>query len=825
MKIEVQQAGQMITFAAMKIAYSWLKQLLPVDLPVERVSEILTSIGLEVESVEKVQSIPGGLQGLVIGHVLERIQHPNADRLSVTKVDLGNGEPVQIVCGAPNVAAGQKVVVAPVGCTVYPLSGEPFKITKAKIRGEVSEGMICAEDEIGLGKSHDGILVLPQETKVGIWAVEHFQLEDEAVLEIGLTPNRADAASHLGVARDLAAYLAAHDLGSIKPSLTDVAAFPKESANPISVEVLDTEACPRYSGVCIDGVTVADSPEWLQTKLKSIGLKPINNVVDVTNYVLHELGQPLHAFDAAKIKGGKVLVKTLPENTPFKTLDGVDRKLSAQDLMICNGSGEGMCVAGVFGGMESGVSAQTTSIFLESAYFNSVSVRKTARRHGLKTDASFRFERGTDPEMTVYALKRAALLICEVAGGKISSAIIDHYPNPVQPFSFEVNYSYINRLIGKEIPAVTVKKILLGLGITIIKETTTSLSLQVPAFKVDVTREADIVEEVLRIYGFNSVEMPGQMRSSLSFATKPNVEKVQDAIADLLVSNGFVEIMTNSLTKGSYDTLVEDASANVKVLNPLSIDLDTMRSNMLFSMLEAVNYNHNRKQKDLRLFEFGKVYQQKEEGYSESKVLTMLVTGQRLQEQWNSGKEEVGVYLLKGILQSLLQRLGISGLEQQTLSNKQYTQGLSFLKNGKVLATAGSIQPSLLKQFDISGPLAYVELNWGDVLKVLRKAKDLQYKEVSKFPAVRRDLSMLIATEQSFEQLQKIAFEQERKLLKTVNVFDVYTGDKLPAGKKSYAMSFMLEDTEKTLTDQQIDAVMNKLIAAYEKAGAEVRKS
>lgn len=812
----------------MKISYNWLKQLLPVSLAPQQISTILTDIGLEVESLEKIQLIPGGLEGLLIGKVLECVQHPNADRLRITTVDLGASEPVQIVCGAANVAAGQKVVVAPVGTTVHPVSGEPFKITKAKIRGEVSEGMICAEDEIGLGTSHEGIMVLPEDTQIGIEAKRFFQLEEEYVFEIGLTPNRADAVSHLGVARDLRAYLLAHDpKQAVAMQLPDVAAFGNGGSGlAIDVKVGNTIACPRYAGVCLSGLTIAESPKWLQDRLRSIGLKPINNVVDATNYVMHELGQPLHAFDYTKIADSKIIVDTVAEGTVFKTLDGTDRKLSAQDLMICDGNKKPLCIAGVFGGMESGVSANTQSIFLESAYFNAVSVRKTAKRQGLKTDASFRFERGTDPNMPVYALKRAALLIIELAGGQLASPLIDLYPQAITGFEVNAAYADIDRLIGEQIPAATIKTILSALDIKIVSETEKELSLLVPPFKVDVTRDVDIVEEILRIYGYNNIAFPAKMTSSLSFSQKPDREKLQHAVADMLTANGFSEMMANSLTKSSYKQFLgeQEQQEAVQILNPLSADLEVMRQTLLFSALEAVAYNVNRKQSDLSLYEFGKSYHLVAGKYTEKQHLALVQTGRKAAEQWNTANDKVNYFILKGAVESIFKKLGVEGCTCTPHSSRLYTDALIWERNGKVVATLGQIHPSVLKTMEIGQEVFYASLAWDELMKIVRKAKALQHREVSKFPAVRRDLSMLINDDLSFEQLQKIAQQTEKNLLKEVQVFDVYQGDKLPAGKRSYALSFVLEDSEKTLTDKQIDSVMDKLIQNFEKAGAEVRK-
>ncbi|MDQ7948417.1 MAG: phenylalanine--tRNA ligase subunit beta [Pedobacter sp.] len=799
----------------MKISYSWLKQFIQTEKTPQEISLILTDIGLEVESLEQVQPIVGGLEGLVIGHVLECAQHPNADRLRVTKVDVGSGEPLQIVCGAPNVAAGQKVVVASVGTTVFPTEGEPFKINKSKIRGEVSEGMICAEDEIGLGASHDGIMVLPESAVIGVPAKTFFKMEDDFVFEIGLTPNRADAASHLGVARDLAAYL------RMGYTLPDLSAFKVDSDSlKIDVQVEDTDACPRYSSLSISGVTVKASPEWLKDKLKVIGIRPINNIVDVTNYVLHELGQPLHVFDADQIKGKKVLVKKCPEGTPFTTLDEVERKLSATDLMICNAE-EPMCIAGVFGGKNSGVTEQTTRIFLESAYFNAVSVRKTAKRHGLKTDASFRFERGTDPEMTVIALKRAALLIKEVAGGEISSPVADFYPVPSLPFKVDVNYGSMIRLIGQAIPAAEIKAIIQSLGITVVSETAEGLSLEVPAYKVDVTRECDVTEEVLRIYGYNNIAIPAKVNASLSYTAKPNRENVQNLIADMLTANGFLEIWCNSLTRSAFSKKPEEA---VEILNPLSSDLNVMRQSLLQPALESVAYNQNRKQSDLKFYEFGKTYHLIEGKYVERPRLLVLLSGASQQEQWNHGAAATSFYHLKATVDAIINRLGLANYQFEEVKDENFAYGLKYFRGDKTLVSFGAATAKDRKQAGIEKEVFYADFDWAMLLDAIRKNRIIN-KEVPKYPAVRRDLSMLVDQQVTFDALKTIAFKTEKKLIKQVQVFDVYEGDKLPAGKKSYALNFTLQDEEQTLTDKQIDAIMQKIITNLaEQAKAEIRK-
>jgi phenylalanyl-tRNA synthetase beta chain len=799
----------------MKISYRWLQQFINTDKTPEELSLILTNIGLEVESIDTVQTIPGGLAGLVIGYVKECAPHPNADRLKVTKVDVGLAEDLQIVCGANNVAVGQKVVVATVNTTIYPTVGEPFKISKSKIRGEVSEGMICAEDEIGLGHDHAGIIELDADARIGSPASVYFNLEDDSVFEIGLTPNRADAASHLGVARDLAAYL------KLQLTMPDISGFKVQSQElNIPVELVDMEACRRYTSLSISGVTITDSPDWLKEKLNAIGIRPINNVVDVTNFVLHELGQPLHAFDADAISGNQVIVKKCAEGTIFYTLDDAERKLSADDLMICNAN-EPMCIAGVFGGQSSGVKPSTSKIFLESAWFDAVSVRKTSKRHGLKTDASFRFERGTDPEMTVIALKRAALLIQELAGGHISSEISDIYPSPAKPFDVNISFRNVTRLIGKEIATEEIHSTLSGLGIKIISQDMEGMKLEVPAYKVDVTREVDIIEEVLRIHGYDHIEIPNQIRASLNYAQKPDKEVLQNQIADLLTANGFYEMLCNSLTKISYSSQPDLA---VKILNPLSSDLDVMRQNLLFSGLEAIVHNQNRRKPDLKLYEFGKVYSLENENYKENQRLSVFITGAKQAENWNSRSSDAGFYNLKSAVDLIINRLNIKGLISAETTNPNLSSGISYSKGEKVLVDFGIVSKKSLKKLDISSDVFYADFDWDLIVKSVRNNK-ISYTEVSKFPSVRRDLSMLLNKEVTFEQLKQIAQKTDKSLLKEVNVFDVYIGDKLPEGKKSYALSFLIQDEEKTLTDKQIEALMQKLILNFEKqAGAEIRK-
>ncbi|MEJ6749533.1 MAG: phenylalanine--tRNA ligase subunit beta [Flavobacteriales bacterium] len=806
----------------MKISLNWLQQYIKLDLEVNQISEFLTDTGLEVEGIEEIESIKGGLKGIVIGEVVTCQQHPNADRLKVTTVNIGESV-LDIVCGAPNIAVGQKVLVATIGSVLYD-GEESFKIKKGKIRGEVSMGMICAEDELGLGASHDGIMVLPNEVEVGTLASDYFKIENDTVFEIGLTPNRSDAMGHFGVARDLKTVLN-HNGSELEMCLPNLKQFKTDNNNlSISVEVENSELCPRYSGVSISGIKIEPSPEWLKNRLKSIGIESKNNIVDVTNFVLHETGQPLHAFDAKKITGNKIVVKTLSEKTKFTTLDEVERDLSAEDLMICNEK-EGMCLAGVFGGLDSGVSHSTTSIFLESAYFNPVSVRKTAKRHHLSTDSSFRFERGCDPNMTLYALKRAALLIQEIAGGEISSEIVDIYPNEIKHFELELTYKKLDSLIGEKIEREAVKSILTDLEIEVVSETQTELSLKVPPFRADVQREVDVIEEVLRIYGFNTVKIPSKLNTSISHSDEVNPEQIRNITSDLLSSNGFSEIMNNSLTKESYIHLISELNEqeNVKILNPLSQDLNVMRQSLLFSGLENISYNINRKNQDLKLYEFGKTYHKVEGENQEKEHLMLLLTGKVNSENWNTTKDKTDFFVMKEKVEHILFRLGITKIKSEEISTYGFSEGLMYKHKKNRLVCFGKVDKKIIKSFGIKQELYYADFNWDLILNLVLNTK-IKYLEVSKFPSVKRDLSLLIDKEVTFKELNTIAKQTETKILKSVNLFDVYVGDKLPEGKKSYALSFILEDNTKTLTDKYIDKVMNKLISSYEtKVGAEVR--
>jgi len=807
----------------MNISYNWLKNYLHLNLPVEEVSQLLTDTGLEVEGVKEVESVKGGLKGIVIGEVMTKIQHPNADRLSITTVNVGADELVQIVCGAPNVAVGQKVPVATVGTILY--DGDvSFKIKKGKIRGEASLGMICAEDELGLGKGHDGIMVLDAATKVGTPAADYFKLESDIVFEIGLTPNRSDAMGHIGVARDLMTVLnhKGSKLTMCKPSTKEFKV--DNTSKTIAVEVKDNELCPRYSGVTICGITIADSPEWLQNKLKAIGVAPINNVVDITNYVLHEIGQPLHAFDLAKVDGNKVVVATIEEKTKFTTLDDVERELSATDLMI-NNADKPMCIAGVFGGLDSGVSEKTTDIFLESAYFNPVSVRKSAKRHNLSTDASFRFERGCDPNATVYALKRAALLITKICGGEVSSEVIDIYPNKIEHFAVELTYSKMDSLIGEIIDREVVKAILTDLEIEIANENPNGLSLLVPPFRADVQREVDVIEEVLRIYGFNTVAIPLKLNTTISYADGVNPEQIKNIISDLLSSTGFNEAMNNSLTKGKYTALIPelDIAQNVEILNPLSQDLNVMRQSLLFSGLENIAYNQNRRNADVKFYEFGKTYHKTEEGNIENQHLQILVSGKVKAENWDTNADKADFYFIKEKVEHILSRLGVKKIKSESINTHGFAEGLMYKFKKKRLVCFGRLDTKLCKSFGVKSEVYAADFNWDLILELVGYTK-IKYQEVSKFPEVRRDLSLLIDQSVSFDELQKIAKQADNKILKEVNLFDVYEGGKLPEGKKSYALSFIMADDTKTLTDKYVDKVMEKLIKSFtDKAGAALR--
>lgn len=808
----------------MKISYNWLKQFINTDWDANKTGELLTDLGLEVEGITPYQSVKGGLEGVVVGHVLTCEQHGNADKLQVTTVDIGGDAPIQIVCGAPNVAAGQKVPVATIGTTLYTEEGEAWTIKKGKIRGEESHGMICAEDELGLGKSHDGILVLDADLVPGTPAIDIFDVENDVVFEIGLTPNRSDAMSHWGTARDLKAGLQQKDITAelITPSTS---AFHVENRlHKVDVQVLDNDRAPRYAGVTISGIKVGTSPAWLQHRLKAIGLSPINNVVDVTNYVLHELGQPLHAFDLTKITGNRIEVKTVTAGTKFTTLDGVERILHEDDLMICDAE-KPMCIAGVFGGIDSGVSDSTHSIFLESAYFDPVSVRKTAKRHGLNTDASFRFERGIDPNITDYALMRAALLIQEVASGEITSEVVDIYPKKIEDQQVFLSFENTKKLIGEELPKETIKSILSSLDIKINNVTETGLGMTIPAYRNDVTREADVIEEILRVYGYNNITFGNKLNATVSNVSKFEDHKVQDVAANQLAGQGFYEIMANSLTTPSYTALSDSLKEehHVTMLNPLGQELSVLRQSLLFSGLEAIAYNKNRKRSDLKLFEFGKTYHNYESGREEHKHLSLFVTGKRSSDTWTNDHKNSDFFYFKGIVQSIFERLGIQRTRTATLKDAIFAEGTALQLGKMTLVSFGIVKKSVLKAFDIDQEVLYADFNWDNILEVAAR-NSITFKAIPKYPAVRRDFALLIDDKVTFESIHTIAKQTEKQLLKDVNLFDVYQGKNLPDGKKSYALSFMLQDEHKTLTDKQIDKVMNKLQQRFEKElGASLR--
>jgi len=804
----------------MRISLNWLKQYIFLEETPEQLADILTMTGLEVEGIEIFESIKGGLKGLVVGEVLTCVQHPEADRLSLTTVDIGAGKPVQIVCGAPNVAKGQKVVVAPVGTVIYPINAEPFEIKRTKIRGEFSEGMICAEDEIGLGADHQGVIEMKTDLPNGSEVTHYFEIENDIVFEIGLTPNRGDATSHIGVARDLKAFLRR------KLEWPSVDQFKVErNIMNISVEIRDKNACPRYSGISITGINVQTSPRWLQNKLESIGLSPINNIVDITNYVLNETGQPLHAFDADKIANGRVIVQTLANGTKFTTLDEVERTLSADNLMICDSNG-GMCIAGVFGGAGSGITKETVNIFLESAYFSPDSIRKTSQQHGLKTDAAFRFERGTDPNLTVYALKRATMLIKEIAGGQISSEIVDEYPSQIPDREVEITYKNVDRLIGITIDRENIFSILESLDIKIENKTHDGFTAIVPPYRYDVTREADVIEEILRIYGLNNIKIPPKV-SAESLAEFPQKDPINilSRTSKLLAANGFYEILTNSLTKPDYAESVDeiDTSANVAIINKLSEDLGVMRQSLLFSGLEVMAYNINRRQTDLKFFEFGKIYHKKAGGYKEKQCIGLFITGLREKENWIRKDSPVIFHDIIGASQLVVDSLCGEIITQSPSRQSIFSFGCSLKVGDRDIGIAGRINPRILKLFDISKEIFYSELDWDLLLKISND--NIVYEEVTRFPEVRRDLSLVLDKDVSFEEIRRLAQKQETFLIKEMNVFDLYEGENIGKNKKALAISFILQDKKKTLTDKVIDKTMKRLMNTFEtELGAIIRK-
>ena len=808
----------------MKISYNWLKQFINLDWEPEKTSELLTNLGLEVEGLEKYSSIKGGLEGIIVGHIEKCEKHPNADRLKVTSVNVGKETLLKIVCGAPNVKKGQKVAVATIGTTLYNSDGESWKIKKGKIRGEESNGMLCAEDEIGLGESHDGILILDDKFKPGDPLSNYYDVESDYIFEIGLTPNRADAMSHYGTARDIKAGLIQLGINSelMSPS---VSGFHVDNRSlKIDIDVADKKKAPRYCGITISGVSVSNSPSWLQNRLKAIGLSPINNVVDVTNYVLHSLGQPLHAFDADKITGQKVIVRNAIKGEKFTTLDGIERDLDSEDLMICN-SKEPMCIAGVFGGLNSGVSNLTTSIFLESAYFDPVSIRKSSKRHGISTDASFRFERGVDPNITKYALKFAAMLIAEVAGGEISSDPRDEYPNKIEDKQVFINFMKTNKIIGEEIPKETIKKILSSLEIKVNNVTEAGLGLTIPSYRNDVTREIDVIEEILRVYGYNNIQIKNKLNSSISNSSRITNHKIENVVAEQLVGHGFFEIMTNSLTSKNYIQFGNSSDENefVKILNPLSSDLAILKNNMLFSGLESIKYNLNRQQNRLKLFEFGKTYHQTNGERKEINNLALFITGNIDSLNWKSSKAKTDFFFTKGIVNSILNKLGIIKYKETISKNNIFEYGQNLLIKEKSLVEYGLINSDIIKYFSIDQNIFYINFNW-NLITDLIKDKNIKYKQIPKFPEVKRDFALLVDNNISFESISKIAKKTDQKFLKNIILFDVYNGENLPKGKKSYAVSFTLQDETKTLTEKEIDKIMSRLENSFkDELGAELR--
>jgi len=818
----------------MKISYNWIGDYLKLDIDPHKLSEILTGIGLEIEGVEEWESVRGGMKGVVIGEVLTCKKHPDADKLSVTTVNIGSAEPLHIVCGAPNVAAGQKVPVAVAGTILF-RDGEPFELKRTKIRGEFSEGMICAEDELGIGTDHEGIIVLDSNAKPGTPASEYFGIEHDTIFEIGLTPNRIDSGSHFGVARDLAACLNRTTGNGFKAVRPSVDAFTTDSKDSVFEVLIENKAdCPRYTGITISDVKIAESPEWLKTKLRSIGLNPISNVVDITNFVQHEIGQPLHAFDADRITGKKVIIRNLPSKTKFITLDGVERSLSSRDLMICNEE-EGMCIAGVFGGIKSGVTSSTKNIFLESAHFNPVSIRKTSKRHGLQTDASFRFERGTDPNITIWALKRAAILLREIAGGKITSDVIDVYPKIIENAQTEVNYRNIERLIGKKIEKETIRRILGLLDIIIMKEEDDTLHLEIPAYRVDVRIEADVIEEILRIYGYNNVEISSHVNSTLTYIDKPDREKVINAVSDLLSANGFAEIMCNSLNPAAWYNQNSDfdPGQTVTLANPLSSDLNAMRQSLIFGGLSSIIWNINRQCFDLKFYEFGNCYFRAkapngvpEAGdYDERTSLDLFITGKTGKESWNHKTNPTDFFSIKSATEMVLARLGIniSSLRSGESSKGYFAESITYASNNRFVAEAGRVSKNYLARFDIGQDVFYSHIEWDNIMKMIRN-NVISFNELPKYPTVRRDLAILIDKGVRFGQIREIAYKTEKNLLREVGLFDVYESDSLGTNKKSYAISFLLRDDLRTLTDKNIDKVMNNLIRAFEnELGAKIR--
>ncbi len=827
----------------MKISYKWLREYVDTDLTPNELDELLTFSGLEIEGVEKVESIKGGLEHVVIAQVLTCEPHPDSDHLHLTTVDVGTGTPLNIVCGAPNVAAGQKVVCAQIGTKIYTSDTEFYEIKKGKLRGAVSEGMLCAADELQLGSDHAGIMVLPDDAPVGMPAKEYFHLEEDYTLEVAITANRSDATSHIGVARDVVAVLNTRNHADKHinwPQVADLSSAKGEGGIRVTVE--EPELCPRYTGITLENVHVADSPDWLQNKLRTVGIRPINNVVDITNFVLMEVGQPLHAFNADMIAGNHVVVRTLPQDTPFVTLDGVERKLDRRDLMICNEE-EGMCIAGVFGGEKSGVTADTTRVFLESAYFNPVSIRKTSKRHGLKTDASFRYERGCDPNITRWALQRAVYLMQELAGATVASPVIDLYPTPIERAQVDIDFNRVFSLIGQSIPIDAIRTALVSLDIEIVSQTDEGMTLLVPTCKVDVTRECDIVEEIMRIYGYNNIHVDERISSCLSFGAKPNPNKLQNTVSDLLTYNGFSEIMNNSLTKAEYyeNNPDFDAARSIHILNPLSKELNVMRQTLLYSGLECIVRNLNYKIHDQKLYEFGRTYQISAEGladpnsempvtkkYIETPHLSLFMTGNAEPENWKTKSAPVDFYHLKAQVTNILRRMRVNFTRLQIVpaTEQYYAEGLAYVfrDSHKTLCTLGRLKRDTLKRMDCKQEVFYTDIDWSLILKSY-PTKEVQYAEIPKYPEVRRDLALILDSKVSFAQIEQVAYNTEKKILKRVSLFDVYNGKGITEGMKSYAVSFILQDKDKTLTDKQIEAVMSKLQKNLEnQLGAKIRQ-
>lgn len=812
----------------MNLSLNWLKRYIDIDLPVDELSEILTDIGLEVEGMEKVETIPGGLKGVVVGHVVECDKHPNADKLSLTKVNVGELELLQVVCGAPNVAQGQKVLVATIGTTLYSAEGEPWKIKKGKIRGEESQGMICAEDELGLGKSHDGIMVLPEDVPVGTLAKDYYKVEDDYVFDIGLTPNRSDATSHLGVARDLAAYLKINkgtDTDVKEPAVTDF--HVDIEGQPFQIEIENTTACPRYTGISLSNVKVGESPTWMQDLLRSIGVRPISNVVDITNFILHELGQPLHAFDAKKVTGQQVRIKNLPEGTTFVTLDEQERKLLATDLMICDGESKPMCIAGVFGGLSSGVTETTTDIFLESAHFEAGSIRKTSTKHLLRTDAAKIFEKGSDPNLTKYALKRAALLLKEHAGATITSEIVDEYPAEISPKEIVVNYDRVNKIIGTTLEQEEIHNILRAMNMELKPVDDNTMIVKVPTDKADVLREVDIVEEILRIYGFNKVPIPTQLKTAINYQNYPTKRQIQNGIASLLANNGFNEMMGLSLIES--EKYYGEAKDLVYINNTSNIHLDIMRPDSLITGLKSVAHNINHQQTDVKLFEFGRYYnkltnEEQETSYKETEFLSLFISGSDQKNSWNTNESQTDFYVLKKWVEQVLTQTSIQGYQVKEVEGENFNEGLEYHRGPNTIVKFGSVSRKVLKKVGLSNPVYYAEFNYKTVVRAAGKAS-LQVAEISKYPSTQRDLSLVIAKQVKFEDILKTAKSTEKKLIKEISLFDVYRNEEqLGEGKKAYAIKFLFQDLSKTLNDKEIDKVMNKLIDNFKtKLGAEIR--